>query len=110
MGNVPVGQRIVCAAVRRKSTSWVDDEGYHSQPDIVVCGARHFDGIMRVQMGMAINPEEHWRDGEQGFIDNRGNFLTRLEAWYLAELAGQIIRRVGGDGPKANGLFSENLY
>jgi len=33
--------------------------------------------------------------------------MTREEAWQVAEAAGQIKYRVGGDGKE---LFSENLY
>lgn len=44
---------------------------------------------------------------EQGFIDQRGAFLTREEAHKVATGAGQIIRRCGGDDGR---LFSENLY
>ena len=58
---------------------------------------------MREQVKLRDLPIEH----VQGFIDQRGNFLTREEAWIVAEASGQIIRRVGGDGKK---LYSENLY
>jgi hypothetical protein len=43
----------------------------------------------------------------QGFIDQQCVFLTRERAWKVAEEAGQIIKRVDGDGEK---LFSENIY
>lgn len=47
-------------------------------------------------------------DAEQGFIDQWGTFMTREQAWRVAEVAGQILYRVGGD---YNGtLYSENLY
>ena len=53
----------------------------------------------------------NWKETEspviQGFIDQFGQFLTREEAWPIAERNTQIIRRVGGDGIK---LYSENLY
>jgi hypothetical protein len=42
----------------------------------------------------------------QGFVDNKGNFLTRKEALLIAEKENQIIRRCGGDVE----LYSENLY
>lgn len=44
---------------------------------------------------------------EQGFIDQRGNFLGRQEAWQVAQAAGQIIRRVGGDTEAGGTLYSE---
>ncbi len=86
-------QLVVCAAIRNKR-------------GIVICGARHFDLTMNVQIDKSYSA---WlsKDIEEGFLDNKGNYLTREEAWIIAENAGQIRRRVGGDGKK---LFSENLY
>jgi hypothetical protein len=46
----------------------------------------------------------------EGFIDKFGKWHTREEAWVIAEAAGQIIRRVGGDTTNGGRLFSENLY
>jgi len=76
-------QRVVCAANR-------DPDG------TIHLGLRHFDQFMRSN-----------RFAEQGFVDNKGNFLTREEAWEVATATNQILRRVGGDEGK---LFSENLY
>lgn len=87
-----MNRRIVCAAIRHTSTR------------IVVCGARHFDMVMHRQIN-AMNLPDEW--DEQGFIDQRGEFLTREEAHKVATEAGQIIRRCGGDEGR---LFSENLY
>lgn len=95
--------RIVCAANRNASG------------DIVV-GPRHFDetmikNILRYTYFVdEIDVDNKFK--EQGFINQHGEFLTREEAWIVAEDAGQIIRRVGGDmSPDGVGkLFSENLY
>lgn len=46
----------------------------------------------------------------QGFIDQRGTFMTREEAWKVAVESGQIKRRVGGDERNGGTLYSENLY
>lgn len=86
--DAPMTRRVVCAVLR--------------QNDEIIPGVRHFDEDMLVALG-----DEDWSKAEQGFIDNRGHFLTREEAWIVAEEAGQILRRVPGDGQK---LFSENLY
>ena len=86
--------RIVCAAIR------VDDE--------IIWGARNFDEIMYIQIDR--KDEEHrlkWRKAEQGFIDQFGNFLTREEAYIIAERNNQIINSIGYKGNK---LFSEHLY
>ena len=88
-------QRVVCAAVR------ID-------VDKVICSPRHCDQTFHAIVNLL--PEEdrdEWYHGEQGFVDQYGKFLTRPEAWIVAEQAGQIIRRCGGDGVN---LYSENLY
>jgi hypothetical protein len=76
---------VVCAALRDRNGT-------------IICGPRHWDSICRG------TSHDGW---EQGFVDQRGVFLNREEAWLVAEGANQIIRRVGGDGER---LFSENLY
>lgn len=84
-------QVVVCAAMRNKDGD-------------IICSPRHFDEIASLQVK---SEWVKWRTAEQGFVDQYGTFLTREEAWVIAEANGQIIRRVGGDGEK---LFSENLY
>ena len=82
---------VVCAAIRKGER--------------IICGARHFDSVMREQ----INASEgiaHWRGAEQGFIDQKCQFITREDAWILAEKEGQIRRNVAPEGT----LYSENLY
>lgn len=86
-------RRVVCAAVLSKESGEM------------VVGPRHFDAVMHRQLSRL--PLRAMAEAEQGFIDQRGVFMTREEAWVVAEAAGQIVRRVGGDGRK---LFSENLY
>lgn len=85
-------RRVVCAACRHADGA-------------IICGARHFDRVMRMQMG-----ESDWRAAEQGFIDQHGTFMSREEAWKAATEAGQILRRVGGDDANGGTLYSENLY
>lgn len=67
-------QRIVCAALRHANGS-------------IICGPRHFDQIMHAQ-AMA-RPTEDWRRADQGFVDQFGGFLTREEAYEIAEKNGQ---------------------
>lgn len=86
---------IVCAANRYE---------YLGQK-IIIPSARHYDPLMRdlvMRLGLSRACEE-----EQGFIDQRGVFLTREEALPIARAAEQIRRRCGGD---TRWLFSENLY
>lgn len=90
---VPV-RRVVCAAIRREDGA-------------MLCSARHFDHSMRLQIDTSVYLREQWHDADQGFIDQFGKFMSREEAWQVANAAGQIIRRVGGDD---GCLYSENLY
>ena len=98
MSNSPVPQRIVCAANRHPSGE-------------LILGIRHWDNIMRKSLTLqprlgAQSPHLY----DQGFVDQQGNFLTRTEAWQVAQAASQIIRRVGGDTANCGTLYSENLY
>ena len=98
---------IVCAANRNSITG------------VIVCGARHFDKTMQIQVN-SMAPWysrlhhrlrlRHWRNGwsqsDQGFIDQWGRFYHRQEALELAQQNGQCFRN-----PKAvHCLFSEDLY
>lgn len=99
---------VVCAAIRHRETGEI------------VCGARHGDCLnAAIRYGLDSIPmdSETW---ECGFIDQDRKFLTRAEAWKVADAAGQIRRprgfeknydnqrkpNIGDDGL----LFSENLY
>lgn len=98
-------RRVVCSALRRIVID---------QRISLIIGPRHHDETMRAQK-MIIEAATNgyvsmmsWHDAETGFIDQRGVFMTREEAWVVAEAAGQIVRTGPGfEGPK---LFSENLY
>ncbi len=85
-----IGTRIVCAALQ------------YDTGELIV-GPRHFCPVMRKQLE---NSDDNGIP-EQGFIDQHGKFYNRTEAWIIADNAGQIVRRVGGDEKK---LYSENLY
>ena len=84
-------RRVVCAAMRKEGR--------------IITGARHYDKIMRAQMG-ASEGVEWWKNCQQGFIDQFGDFIDRSEAWKIAEHQGQIRREVSTPGT----LYSENLY
>lgn len=93
-------QRIVSAANRYGS--------------VIVPSARHYDPSMHKlieYIGRNFLVEMARIGGEeQGFIDQHGAFLSRTEAWKVAEAAGQIIYRCGGDDSNGGTLYSENLY
>lgn len=92
---------VVCAALR-------NSEGE------IICGARHFDGVMHHQLLNLLSPRvcQSWelRESiEQGFIDQFGAFMDRKDAMFVAKNSGQHIdfERNGGD---RDTLYSEGLY
>lgn len=85
------GHRVVCAAIKLTDGT-------------MLVGVRHCDIYMREQMDRSGNDRFH---GEQGFIDNKYQFLTRREAYVIAKAAGQLVFK--GPGPDGM-LFSEDLY
>lgn len=98
---------------------------------LIVTGVRHYSPDMRAVLkrlygkgfrlfGKWICKPYHLHVKEQGFIDAKGNFLTREEAWKRADEHGQIfLHSPVGDAPlipqpakqgEDGCLFSENLY
>lgn len=75
----------------------------------LVLGARHWDGRMIAQSAL-LNKERSHDPADQGFIDQKGVYMDRTEAWQVAQAAGQIIYRCGGDSSNSGTLYSENLY
>lgn len=73
---------------------------------LIVAGVRHFSPDMRATLHRIYGDGYQRRVKEQGFIDTRGNFLTRAEAWQVATEHKQIRRAVSTPGT----LYSENLY
>lgn len=91
-GLVKPQQVVVCAAIKIG--------------DVILCGARHCDSAMRSQ-AKAIGIIT-MQNGQQGFIDQFGDFLTRKEAMNIVKENGQTfhIERNQGDSV----LYSEGLY
>lgn len=90
-------RRIVCAAIRIRG----------AEADLIVAGARHFDSVMHGQLAhmVYLNPGAA-KKADQGFIDQFGLFLTREEAFKVAEENGQLLNKPTIPGT----LFSEDLY
>ena len=95
--------RIVCAAIRMHF--------YHSygEEQLVVCCVRHggeglYHVIDSLNDRMKLAHKEH--EDEQGFVNQRGEFLNRFEALLVAAVAGQLIKKT----MPADRLFSEDLY
>jgi hypothetical protein len=92
-------EKILCAAIKRKTRRICDSEPYH-QNDIldIEIGYRHHDIIMRFTG--EIDPFY------QGFYTSMGRYVDREEGFKIAEKANQIMRITGSYGT----LFSEDLY
>ncbi len=88
---------------------------------LIVTGIRHFSPEMRTVLRrlypdppkwawalrlLGINVPYHLRVVDQGFVDQYGTFLSREEAWIIAEREGQIREVVSTPGT----LYSECLY
>lgn len=93
-------RRVVCAAIRGKLGE-------------LLLGIRHYSRDMHDQLDARIDRSNllHRHDPDQGFVDQHGVYMTREEAYIVAEAAGQILYPDkcgnGLDGPK---LYSEGLY
>ena len=87
---------IVCAAIKNRETGEI------------IISIRHFDKFAHQQIARH-DDFESWKRAEQGFVNQRGEFLNREEALEIAKREKQIRRQVGG-GENNSGLFSENLY
>lgn len=73
---------------------------------LIVPGVRHFSPDMRAVLKRIYGDSYHLKVKEEGFIDIRGHFLTREDAWFRAKVTEQIIYEVSTPGT----LYSENLY
>lgn len=92
--------RVVCAAIRA------------ADGDLLL-GIRHYSADMHYQIQNRRDGEKfkHRHDEDQGFVDQFGNFMTREQAYRLAEQNGQIIRpEACGQGLNGPKLYSEGLY
>lgn len=95
---------LVCAAI--KLVNLQDNDKLN---DSIICGLRHGDcfetlGNFNVKVGLSHIIE--------GFIDNKGNFLNRKEAFLKAVDCGQLSQTTF-EYKVSNGeneLFSEDLY
>ena len=93
-------RRVVCAALRASDGR-------------LLLGIRHYSRDMHEQIARRDDRNRFYRlhDPDQGFVDQFGVYMTREEAYRVAEAAGQIVYPEacgeGLDGPK---LYSEGLY
>lgn len=101
---------IVCAAIR------------HMETQEIILGVRHYDAFMHQTInekcfvffkteGNNMNSlyekyAKDWKQAEQGFIDQFGDFYTRELAWSLCCINGKPLHNIG----VTKKLFSEHLY
>jgi len=95
-------RRVVCAAIRA------------ADGDLLL-GIRHYSADMHRQIEARTDGAKfHHRLGDdQGFVDQHGVYMTREEAWTVADAAMQIKRSGGNHWNVHRGrweLFSEGLY
>lgn len=72
--------RVACAALRHRETGHI------------IAMPRHFGVYASDRIKDRGDPFGSWAGAEQGFLDKFGKFITREEAWEIADKAGQIIR------------------
>lgn len=93
-------RRVVCAAIRA------------ADGDLLL-GIRHYSPDMRRQIEQRMDGHKfkHRHDEDQGFVDQWGQWMSRIEAFEVAKANGQLYDPgacgVGLDGPR---LYSEGLY
>lgn len=93
-------RRVVCAAIRAADGS-------------VLLGIRHYSQDMHDQMRKRCDGQlfHHRHDPDQGFVDQHCVYMTREEAYQVAEAAGQIkYPESCGEGLDGYKLYSEGLY
>jgi hypothetical protein len=101
MTTLPLSRRrVVCAAIRAADGS-------------LLFGIRHYSQDMHEQIAQRNDGLKfiHRHDEDQGFVDQRGVFMSRHEAFQVALAAGQIVNpEANGNDPDGPKLYSEGLY
>jgi len=93
-------RRVVCAAIRAADGT-------------LLLGVRHYSRDMHEQIAARRDGEKfkHRHDEDQGFVDQWGVYMTREEAYRVADEQGQIWDwRACGNGLEGRKLYSEGLY
>ena len=84
-----------------------------TKEEVVLCGCRHGD-IFRQLKGLGFEARKGYKEIEQGFINHKGEFLDRKEAFIHAKEYGQIAEITLEYKEKhsilPNELISEDLW
>ena len=94
---------IICAAIKIK---FVDSED--NVNELVICGHRHADCFKIIRH---LN-NKHTQWSEQGFINHKGEFLNRKDAFEYVKEIGQCnaTQRWYWQDTNQTELYSEDLY
>lgn len=79
-----------------------------SPKGLVLASVRHDDNLFYNAVDNFKHQPKHYHDWIQGFLTNTYCFVTREEAWIIAERQNQIRNKLPCDDAKR--LYSENLY
>jgi hypothetical protein len=93
-------RRVVCAAIRAADGD-------------VLLGIRHYSADMHAQMMARQDGQKfvHRHRQDQGFVDQWGKYMTREEAYQVAQDSGQLLHPDAcSNGPDGQKLHSEGLY
>ncbi len=92
-------------ALKGRTERFIVSAAMRSDTAHVVVSVRHWDNLAHEQVRLLGDMAKDWT-WTQGFVDNKGKFVTREEALVIAEEAGQRF----WDPVRHEQLFSENLY
>lgn len=102
--NLILPERIVSAAIRFD----VQDNHQGDRRELIITSVRHHDPISRNIQQQIERFNFKMSELEQGFITNKGNFVSRKNAMKIANAQEQILRY--STNISATTLFSEDLY
>ena len=80
--------------------------------DVVLCGCRHGDIFQQLEL-LGFEPRKGYVEIEQGFINHKGEFLTRSEAYYHVKECGQLSNKILREKERLDRfseLISEDLW
>lgn len=81
--------------------------------EVVLCGARHGDVFVQLE-ALGFKARQGYEEIEQGFIDHKNNFLTRVEAFEHAKMCGQLCENIiyarETTNPFGKNMISEDLW
>lgn len=105
----PTPELIVCAAVKFEERTQKEINLARKGCELIIPMVRHYspDGREVLESIQPTYEEKQLKEIEQGFITNKGRFVSRKEALEIAKANNQIRRHIGYE-PKE--LYSEMLY